>query len=89
MANMTNEQTILLQGISVADFLAKIREATPGERPSRPHDENFNVKQAAEFLKISVPSVWRLKLQNKIPYKQVGSRVVFVKAELAQWLKDQ
>lgn len=84
----TNEPTILLQGITVSDFLQRVQESIASPAPAI-QDEQMNVKQAAAFLKLSVPTIWRLKLQGKIPYKQIGSRVVFIKSELAIWLKNQ
>jgi len=46
----------------------------------------LNVKQAAEYLGITVGTAYQWRSQHKIPYTKVGRSVKFKKEELDAWL---
>lgn len=46
----------------------------------------FNLKEAAAYLGISVPTLVRLLSSGAIPYRRVGQRWLIAKAVLDSWL---
>lgn len=46
------------------------------------NDEILTVKEAAQFLKVSVPTIYQLKARNQIPFKKVGGNLRFLKSDL-------
>lgn len=85
---ITQEPKILLEGITVEDFFNRLEKHTEKSVPITV-DQNFTVDEAAQFLRLSVPTLHRLKAAGKIPYKKVGARTVYVKTELVKWLKEK
>jgi excisionase family DNA binding protein len=51
-------------------------------------DELLTVPQAAEFLRLTVPTIYGLLHKGSIPSMKQGKRVYFSKQELLAWLKD-
>jgi excisionase family DNA binding protein len=52
-------------------------------------DDILNKKQAAQYLKISVPTLDRLMKAKKIPYVKLNGRVLFLREALLDWLKNK
>jgi excisionase family DNA binding protein len=50
-------------------------------------NEVLTPKEAADFLKISLPTLYQLKARNKIPFGKVGGQLRFIKSELVEWVK--
>lgn len=48
----------------------------------------MNVDEAAEFLRISKNNLYQLKARKQVPYHNVGERLVFLKSELIEWVKN-
>ena len=48
----------------------------------------FNLKEAAEYLGISVPTLVDLLHEGKIPYRRAGQRWLISKAALNDWLTN-
>ena len=53
-----------------------------------PPDEVLTIKQAAQLLCLSVPTIYGLVSRAAIPVSKRGKRLYFSKAELTQWIKD-
>ena len=51
-------------------------------------DELLTIKQTAELLTLSVPTIYGLVHRAEIPVSKRGKRLYFSKAELTQWIKD-
>lgn len=51
-------------------------------------DEILTIKEAAALLKISVPTMYQLRAQHKIPYKKIGDSIRFSKLELIKWVQS-
>lgn len=50
----------------------------------------LTTKEAAQFLKVSLPKLYQLKASVKdFPFHKVGEKVLFTKEELTQWLLKQ
>lgn len=51
-------------------------------------DEILTTREAAEFLKLSVATIYTLQREKKIPCKKIGGQIRFVKSELIDWMKS-
>lgn len=51
-------------------------------------DEVLTIKQAAQLLCLSVPTIYGLVHRSEIPVSKRGKRLYFSKVELTQWIKD-
>ena len=49
----------------------------------------ISIQQAAEYLGITVGTIYQWRSQHKIPYIKVGRRVKFKKEQLDQWLAER
>jgi len=53
-------------------------------------DETMDISQAAEFLKLSKWSLYRLTRKNKIPcHRPSGRKLVFFRSELDKFLRGK
>lgn len=50
-------------------------------------DELLTIQQAADFLKLSVPTVYGLVSRSAIPVNKKSKRLYFSKQELTGWIK--
>jgi excisionase family DNA binding protein len=50
-------------------------------------DELFTIQQAAEFLNLSVPTIYGHVSKAEIPVSKRGKRLYFSKEELTAWIK--
>lgn len=50
------------------------------------HKSVFNLKEAATYLGISVPTLVRLLESGTIPYRRVGKRWLIERSVLDDWL---
>ena len=55
------------------------------EAPRANH--TMNAKQAAAFIKVSMPTLYEKTSKNKIPYLKNGGGLIFSKSELEVWLR--
>lgn len=51
-------------------------------------DELLTVKQAADFLSLSIPTVYGLVSKRELPVYKQSKRLYFSKEELIQWIKS-
>jgi len=87
---ITREPKIILEGISVDDFFTRFLEIkTVNNREEFTGDENMTVDEAAKFLKLSAPTIHRLKAANKIPFTKVGARVIYRRSQLIAWMNQK
>jgi excisionase family DNA binding protein len=49
----------------------------------------MNIQQAADYLGLSVGTIYQWRCQHKIPYIKVGRNLKFKKDHLDQWLADR
>jgi excisionase family DNA binding protein len=52
-----------------------------------PQDELLTVKQAAQLLALSVPTLYSLVSKSQLPVNKKGKRLYFSKQELIDWIK--
>lgn len=59
------------------------------EKETDPRGEQFlSVQETAEFLNLSVPTIYGLTSKSLIPFMKTGKRLYFLKSELVDYLKQ-
>lgn len=53
-----------------------------------PRDDLLTIKQAAEFLSLSVPTLYTKVSRKEIPVNKRGKRLYFSVAELSEWVRS-
>lgn len=51
-------------------------------------DPIYDIKEAADYLKLSKASVYILASNNSIPSYKRGRKIYFFKSELTAWIKE-
>lgn len=51
-------------------------------------DAIFNVKEAADFLHLSVSSLYGKTCRREVPFNKKGKRLYFYKSELEEWIRQ-
>ena len=52
-------------------------------------NEIMNVKQAAQFLRVSDKTVYEKSKTGIIPHQRIGSKYIFLRSELVRFLKGE
>lgn len=47
----------------------------------------LTIKEAAKFVKLSVPTLYSFVSRREIPFSKLGKRLYFSQQELAEWVK--
>ena len=58
------------------------------QNPQRPRDDLLTIGQAAEFLSLSVPTLYTKVSRKEIPVNKRGKRLYFSMVELLEWVKS-
>lgn len=53
-----------------------------------PRRRLLNLSEAAEFLRVSKSSLYRLTSTKRIPHYNIGSRILLDEAKLIEWIGD-
>ena len=51
-------------------------------------EELLTIQDAADFLKLTVPTLYGLVSRSRLPVNKRGKRLYFSKAELTAWIKE-
>lgn len=76
--------------ITEAQFKELLREAVlevTGGAVHSPAKEVLDIRQAAEFTKLAIATLYDKTSQQLIPHYKVGTRVIFKKEELIAWIE--
>lgn len=77
VTKLTNEVSEL------KSLLLKKAEATTTKT-----EQLLTIKEASEFLKLSVPTLYSKVSRNELPYMKQGKRLYFSSTELMQYIKQ-
>ncbi|MDB4285619.1 helix-turn-helix domain-containing protein [bacterium] len=69
--------------------MTAIPEKQSGGQPQLTNDDILTVDEAAAFLKISRPSIYRLIRAGEIPCRRVGKRWRFSRRALLAWVERE
>lgn len=75
----------VLAELSELKGLLKQQKELQGTTPS---DHPLTIQQAAELLKLSVPTIYGLVHRAEIPHSKKGKRLYFNNAELLEWIQS-
>ena len=76
--------TELQQAVNEIKLLLLQRDHPNVEEP----DQLLNIKQAADLLNLSVPTIYGYVHRAEIPVSKRGKRLYFSKLELLDWVKE-
>jgi excisionase family DNA binding protein len=82
----------LPQAISVlhkkVDLIKDLILENRSQNPQHPRDDLLTIRQAAEFLSLSVPTLYTKVSRNEIPVNKRGKRLYFSTVELSDWVRS-
>ena len=58
------------------------------QNSQRPRDDLLTIRQAAEFLSLSVPTLYSKVSRKEIPVNKRGKRLYFSMVELSEWVRS-
>lgn len=58
------------------------------QNPQSPRDDLLTIRQAAEFLSLSVPTLYSKVSRKEIPVNKRGKRLYFSTVELSEWVRS-
>ncbi|WP_299287851.1 helix-turn-helix domain-containing protein [uncultured Mucilaginibacter sp.] len=67
--------------IIIEQLLLNKQESAPEQ------DEIFSVEKAAQFLNLSIPTVYSKVSRKELPVNKQGKRLYFYRSELVEWIK--
>ena len=86
-------EAFVLTQLSVPEIRELFRQeletyfATAGKNPKQPeNDDLLTIEEAADFLSLSVPTLYGMTSARTIPFSKPGKRLYFSKAKLTEWV---
>ncbi len=58
------------------------------EQPTTPPEQLLTIQEAAEFLRLTVPTLYSKCSKNELPYMKRSKRLYFSRTELLEYIKD-
>ncbi|MDQ1138631.1 helix-turn-helix domain-containing protein [Pedobacter agri] len=58
------------------------------QNSQRPRDDLLTIRQAAEFLSLSIPTLYTKVSRKEIPVNKRGKRLYFSTLELSEWIRS-
>ena len=77
--------TRLTNEVSELKSLLMQRQAEP---PTEETEKLLTIKEASEFLKLSIPTIYSKVSKNQLPYMKRSKRLYFSSTELMEYLKE-
>ena len=81
--NLPQAVSLLLEKVETLEQLLKSQQ-NPGSLSDKP----MTISQAAEFVNLTVPTLYGFVSKRTIPFSKVGKRLYFSEAELSTWIKS-
>jgi len=79
---------IVLISIGKEELQELVRSAVKSELRNKQQKQLMNFKETREYLGISTSTLNKWKSTDKIPFKRLGKRIFFNRADVLQALKD-
>lgn len=74
--------------ITIKGLLLDLKNEKPLVASKEREEEILSVEDAGEFIGLKVPTIYSLVSQRKIPFSKNGKKLMFLKSELLQWVKN-
>ena len=81
--NLPQAVSLLLEKVETLEQLLKSQQ-----NPALRSDKPLTISQAAEFVNLTVPTLYGFVSKRTIPFSKVGKRLYFSEAELTSWIKS-
>lgn len=81
--NLPQAVSLLLDKVENLEHLLKSQQ-----NPASLSDRPMTISQAAEFVNLTVPTLYGFVSKRTIPFSKVGKRLYFSEAELTAWIKS-
>lgn len=88
-------EQIFLNGVKLADLLNAFRfivkDELQKEKESNENESHLKVltiEEAAEFLNLAKPTIYRLVSERNIPFAKKGKRLYFSTEKLTEWVES-
>ena len=78
-----------LQGIireTVEELLNAKLPKQAEEKPKHPLDGYLNAKETADFLRLSITTIYSMTSRRQIPFYKRGKKLYFRRSDLEQWM---
>jgi excisionase family DNA binding protein len=88
MESIINNLTFEQLPAAIAEILLRVKKIEGilnGEVLSRSDEEMLDIEQAAEFLKLSVSTIYGKVCRGELPATKPGRRLYFYRSELSNW----
>ncbi len=72
---------------TLEDIFKKLEELSEGQAAIT--DPPMDVKQAADYLRLRVATVYKLTSRGEIPYYKRRKKLLFLRSELHAWVKGR
>jgi len=74
---------------TIKGLLLEIKNDKPVSDTNRlAQEEILDIRKAGEYVGLKKPTMYSLVSQRKIPFSKNGKRLMFLKSELLQWVKN-
>ena len=82
--NLPQAVSLLLEKVETLEQLLKSQQSINRVASDKP----LTISQAAEFVNLTVPTLYGFVSKRTIPFSKVGKRLYFSEAELSTWIKS-
>ena len=82
----TEELQEIIRG-TVEELLNARLPKQPEEKPKHPLDGFLNALEAAEFLRLSITTVYTMTSKRLIPFFKKGKKLYFRRDDLVKWME--
>lgn len=73
---------------SIENLILDLKHQPKKAESTEPTEQFFTVREAAEFLSLTVPTLYTKCSRNTIPFMKRGNRLYFSSTELMEYLKE-
>ena len=70
------------------DIIERLLRANKSQQPNEVTEQLLTVEEAAEFLKLAVPTIYSKVSKRELPVMKRGKRLYFSSTELMAYLKE-
>ncbi|MGZ9871793.1 helix-turn-helix domain-containing protein [Priestia endophytica] len=73
--------------VNRTELIDAIQEVVIGVQEENASEEIMTIQEAAEYLKVSVPTIRKLISFNELPYFQRGQVIRFNRWDIKEWIR--
>ena len=83
--NLPQAVSLLIEKVDSLELLLKSQQSNNSNAPS---DKPMSISEAANFVNLTVPTLYGFVSKRTIPFSKVGKRLYFTEAELSSWIQN-